>query len=279
MKTRDLFNSTSLLLMIASILAAIFMVSYPVTATAAGTAEIVCIQCHSKLPGKYGEPVKLWQGSIHAENGIACNSCHGGDPKDIANAMSPARGFLGAPKEPDIPAFCGRCHVGVLKDYLSSLHGKALGRGGPTCVTCHGNHKVVKASLELINEKNCSRCHSFKQAEKIRAAMAETEKRILSIDAGITAFKQQGVDTDRMEKGLFAVRNSFHSLFHTVEVARVDSESARILTELKKLEELLAGIDETQRKRKLIGGFAVAGALLIALLFYLLRTTYDRPES
>ena len=28
--------------------------------------EIVCITCHSAMPGKYGEPVKLWKGSIHA---------------------------------------------------------------------------------------------------------------------------------------------------------------------------------------------------------------------
>jgi hypothetical protein len=242
------------------------------------TAEIVCIQCHGKLPGKYGEPVKLWRGSIHAENGIACNACHGGDPKDAVNAMNPARGFLGAPQEKDIPAFCGRCHVGVLKDYLSSLHGKALGRGGPTCVTCHGNHNVVKASLELINEKSCSRCHSYDRAKEIKAAMAETEKMILAIDARTAGFREQGIDTDRLEKGLFAIRNSFHSLFHTVDTGRVGSEAARIQEELKKLDDRLTGIDEQLRKRKLLGAAAVAVALLAALLFYLCGKTCARPE-
>lgn len=261
------------------ILAALFMFTSPGLAAAAAAVDIVCIQCHSKLPGKYGEPVRLWQGSIHAENGIACNSCHGGDPGDAANAMSPARGFLGAPKNPDIPAFCGRCHVGVLKDYLTSLHGKALGKGGPTCVTCHGNHSVVKATLELINEKSCSRCHSFQQALKIREAMSETEKKILLIEARTAGFKQKGIDTDRLEKGLFAVRNSFHSLFHTVDTARVGEESTRIQAELKKLGDILDNIDEQLRKRKLAGAFAVAGALLAALLFYLLKKTFDRTET
>ncbi len=260
------------------ILAALFMLPQAAAAAVAGPVEIVCIQCHAKLPGKYGEPVKLWQGSIHAENGIACNSCHGGDPKDAANAMSPARGFLGAPKETAIPAFCGRCHVGVLKDYLTSLHGKALGRGGPTCVTCHGNHNVVKASLDLINEKSCSRCHSFKQAEKIKAAMYETEKMILNIETRTAGFKQQGVEVDRLEKGLFSIRNSFHSLFHTVDTGKVGTESARIQTELKKLEYILNGIDEQLQKRKLIGAGAVAGALLAALLFFLLRKTCERTK-
>jgi hypothetical protein len=245
-------------------------------AVAAGADEIVCIQCHSKLPGKFGAPVKLWRGSIHDENGIACNSCHGGDPKDAANAMSPARGFLGAPKEKDIPAFCGRCHVGVLKDYLTSLHGQALGKGGPNCVTCHGNHQVVKASLELINEKNCSRCHSYTQAETIKGVMAKTEGRIMALDAAIAAFKQKGIDTDILEKSLFAVRNSFRSLFHTVDAARVETDVKRMDAELQKLDERLRHLAELQYKRKLFGAFAVSGALLLALLLYLLGKTYER---
>ncbi|MBP1728388.1 MAG: cytochrome c family protein [Deltaproteobacteria bacterium] len=279
MRQRNLPVQTTYWLMMIWLLAAMVLVAKPGQGAAAGTAENVCIQCHGKLPGKYGEPVRLWQGSIHAENGIACNSCHGGDPRDAANAMSPARGFLGAPREKDIPAFCGRCHVGVLKDYLTSQHGKALGKGGPTCVTCHGNHRVSKASLELINEKNCSRCHGFKQAETIKVAMGATENRILAIDARIAGVKQKGVDTDRLEKGLFAVRNRFHSLFHTVDTARVATESVLLQSELQKLDDLLMGIDEVQRNRKLIGAFAVAGALLAALLAYLLRKTFDQPET
>ncbi|HCE66121.1 MAG TPA: cytochrome C [Geobacter sp.] len=238
-------------------------------------AEIVCIQCHSGLPEKYSQPVKLWRGSIHAENGIACNGCHGGDPKDAAMAMTPERGFLGAPREPEIPAFCGRCHVGVMKDYLASAHGRALGKGGPTCVTCHGNHQVLKASLELINEKSCSRCHSFERARLIRDAMQETEGMIVSIEGRINAFKSVGSDTEKLEKELFAQRNRFHSLFHNVNVEMVKSESAQIQVELKKIRDVLAAWDETGRKRKTAGALAVSAMLLIALLAHLMRKTFD----
>ena len=237
--------------------------------------EIVCITCHGALPGKFGEPVKLWQGSIHAENNIACHACHGGDPKDAANAMSPARGFLGAPKENAIPAFCGRCHVGVLKDYLASGHGRALGRGGPTCVSCHGNHLVVKASLELINEKSCSRCHSYERAKLIRTAMQETEGMIVALDARIAGYKELGTDTDRLEKELFSQRNRFHSLFHNVDVYKVTAESTRIKAELKKLDTALKGLDDRSRRRKFAVAIAVSGALLAGLLVHLLRKTFD----
>jgi hypothetical protein len=237
--------------------------------------EIVCIQCHGAQTGRLGDPVKLWRNSIHAANGIACNDCHGGDPKDLVNAMSPARGFLGVPKDVNIPAFCGRCHIGVEKDYRISAHGRALGKGGPTCVTCHGNHLVVKASLDIINEKTCTQCHTFERARIIRNAMTQTEAQIVAISGKIAGFKDEGVETDRLEKGLFAVRNSFHTLFHEVDVEKVKGASARIDGELKKLDGELAQIDNQHRKRKLAGAVVVGAALLAGLICYLLRKTYD----
>jgi hypothetical protein len=257
---------------------AIMLVLAAVLTVGRGTAlaaDIVCITCHSAMPGKYGEPVKLWQGSMHAENGIACDACHGGDPKDAPNAMKKERGFLGAPKYNDVPAFCGRCHVGVLKDYLASGHGRALATGGPNCVICHGSHQIVKASLELINEKSCSRCHSYERAKLIRAAMQETEGIVVALDARIASYKAVGTDTDRLEKELFSQRNRFHSLFHNVDVKRVTAESALIQAELKKLDSALKDLDEHARMRKLAGAIAVAAALLSALLAHLLRKTFD----
>jgi hypothetical protein len=243
--------------------------------TVALADEIVCIQCHAALPEKYSQPVKLWKGSVHEENGIVCNACHGGDPKDAPNAMKTERGFLGAPRYNDVPVFCGRCHVGVLKDYLASAHGRALAKGGPNCVVCHGSHQIIKASLELINEKSCSRCHSFERAKLIRGAMQETEAIIVTIDARIKAFKQVGTDTERMEKELFSTRNSFHSLFHNVDVKKVTEESARIKSELKKIETALSALDEQKERRKMIGAVVVAAALVAALLAHLLRKTFD----
>ena len=43
--------------------------------------ENVCVNCHSALPGKYGEPVPLWKTSIHAENSIYATSVTAVIPK------------------------------------------------------------------------------------------------------------------------------------------------------------------------------------------------------
>lgn len=274
MRYRDMIMTNSVRLSsLVALLVIVALLSRP--GFAQEPAEIVCIQCHSGLPEKYSQPVTLWRGSIHAENGIACNGCHGGDPKDAANAMTPQRGFLGVPSEPDIPAFCGRCHVGVMKDYLASAHGRALGKGGPTCVTCHGNHQVLKATLELISEKSCSRCHSYDRARTIRAAMQETEGMIVAAETRINDFKKVGSDTEKLEKELFALRNSFHSLFHNVNVETVKKEAARIQTELKKVQGVLTEWDQATQKRRIAGALAVSVMLLIALLAHLLRKTFD----
>lgn len=235
-----------------------------------------CVRCHGALTGRLGEPVKQWKGSIHAVNGIYCNECHGGDPRDYSvNAMSPQRGFIGVPADKAIPDVCGRCHVGVKRDYRASAHGKALGKGGPTCYTCHGNHAVQKASLELINEKSCGSCHGYEGAGAIKDSMRRTEEHILTLESGIGRFKGEGFDTDRLEKGLFSARNRFHSLSHNVDVGQVRKESASIGGELDRIGDTLRQLDSDRGKWKIIGVFAVGGALLAALLLYLLRKTYE----
>lgn len=270
-KSREILHLAAL----GALLLAALVALRPATAQAE-QPETVCIQCHSSLPDKLGAPVALWRKSVHAENGISCNGCHGGDPKNADDAMNRSRGFLGAPKEVDVPAFCGRCHPGVLKDYLASAHGKALGKGGPTCFTCHGNHQVLKASLDLINEKSCTRCHSFERAKSIKAAMSQTEGIIVGIDRRITGFQAIGVDTDRLGKALFAVRNRFHTLFHEVNVEHVKQESTQINTELVKLDKELKVIEDARAKRKVAGAIAVSSLLVMALLVHLLKKTYDK---
>jgi hypothetical protein len=234
----------------------------------------VCLQCHATQTGRGGVPLKEWQKSIHAENGISCHACHGGDPKDAANAMSPARGFRGVPKETAIPEFCGRCHVGIKDDYLASAHGRALGRGGPTCSTCHGSHGVVKANLELINEKRCSTCHPYQRAAAIKAALADTERNLTLVEQTLNRHKGEGVDTDAGEKRLFALKNQQHRLFHNVNTEKVRHETGLIKADLAKLQRTLEEIDNRQQRRKIAGALLIGCALFAALITWLLAKTY-----
>jgi len=244
------------------------------TPSPAQTTETVCIQCHGALPGRLGEPVKLWKGSAHAANGISCHNCHGGDPTDMAMAMNPSRGFLGAPKGGAIPEFCGRCHVGVKEDYLASAHGRALGRGGPQCVTCHSNHAVSKATPDLINNRDCTRCHEYGRAEEIRSSVIETDRRIAELEQALLVLHRTGIVTKEMEGELFSLRNRFHRLFHNVDVEKVRSQTAGFQAELGKIRGRMTSIENELKQRKLWGGAIVVLLLFGGVLALLLHKSY-----
>ncbi len=246
---------------------------------AAPRAQTVCQQCHAGLPGHLGAPVRDWAGSVHSKNGISCHDCHGGDPTDFAMAMSPERGFIGAPEPNAIPDFCGRCHIGVRQDYGASKHGKALGKGGPQCVTCHSNHAVKRASLALINEKSCTRCHSFERAARIRAALEATDGMIAELEKDLDGLHRVGIAVKAMRGKVFSARNSFHRLFHSVDVDKVHEGTAAVQADLEKVEVQIAGIKSELGQRKVWGGIAVVLLVVAGILALLLRRTYEDEEK
>ena len=241
--------------------------------------ETVCIQCHGSLPDRLGEPVKLWRMSIHAANNIACHNCHGGDPADSANAMSPTRGFLGVPQNGKIPGFCGRCHIGVMEDYLKSAHGRALGRGGPQCVTCHGNHAVRMATPDLINPQDCTRCQDYGRADEIKSAVVETDRMIADLEHSLEALHRVGIATKEMRGELFSLRNDFHRLFHSVDVDKVRSQTADFQQKLGNIRNHGAAIEDELARRKLWGGGAVSLLVLGVILALLLHKAYLDEEQ
>ena len=121
---------------------------------------------------------------IHAQKGLTCASCHGGDPsKADMDAMNEAAGFRGKIQRNQIPEFCGHCHsdgafmreynpslrTDQLAQYRTSVHGKRLLQGDTkvaVCIDCHGVHDLRAAgdSRSKISPLNvaqtCSRCHS-----------------------------------------------------------------------------------------------------------------------
>jgi len=241
--------------------------------------ETVCIQCHGAQEGRLGAPVAAWRESIHAQNGISCHNCHGGDPTDFAMAMSPERGFLGKPSYTEVPAFCGRCHIGVKEDYLASAHGRALEKGGPQCVVCHDNHRVNKASLDLINPQSCSRCHPYDRAEIIKAAVSDTDQMLDGLETNLQALGKQGIAVKKMEGTTFALRNDFHRLFHSVDVEKVHRETKDILQRGGELQKQLDAIHDELGQRKLWGGIVAGLFFLASMICFLMRKTYHHEEN
>jgi hypothetical protein len=141
--------------------------------TRADEKPVVCITCHSFLGGELAKPVDEWKGSIHRQNGITCDMCHGGNGNisvgNIANlsgqdftdlqslAMSKAKGFVARPSGKALFAVCARCHRDSVDRFAGSIMGKAYleGKGGPSCVTCHQAHNNVIPEVPKV----CKACH------------------------------------------------------------------------------------------------------------------------
>jgi len=144
-----------------------------------------CLDCHTALPDPIGVTQEKFAQDIHAQKGLTCVSCHGGDATadDPDKAMSRQAGWKGKIDRKQIPELCGHCHsdpvyirqfnpslrTDQLDQYHTSIHGKRLAAGDTkvaVCIDCHSVHDLRAPSdpRSTVNPVNvattCSRCHS-----------------------------------------------------------------------------------------------------------------------
>jgi hypothetical protein len=164
----------------------------------ASAQQISCLDCHGSLDPPLQVTAEQFAKDIHAQKGLTCASCHGGDPtKADMDAMSKKAGFRGKVLRSQIPEFCGRCHSDAaymrqynpslrtdqLAQYKTSVHGMRRAHGDDkvaVCTDCHGVHDLRPASdtRSKVNPLNiagtCSRCHS--NAEYMKAYNIPTDQ-------------------------------------------------------------------------------------------------------
>jgi len=144
-----------------------------------------CLDCHSVLPDPLGVSQEKFSQDIHAQKGLTCVSCHGGDPSsdDPDKSMSRKAGWKGAIDRKQIPQLCGSCHsdpaymrqfnpslrTDQLDQYHTSVHGRRLASGDPkvaVCTDCHSVHDLrapsdPRSTVNPVNVANtCARCHA-----------------------------------------------------------------------------------------------------------------------
>lgn len=242
--------------------------------------EDVCIECHSsdKMKPAFKSITEEWRASWHAQNKISCHDCHGGDTKDAAMAMSRQRGFVGTPKYGEVPDFCGKCHIGILKNYLDSGHGKALksSEKGPNCVTCHGSHGIQKASIDIISEQRCSKCHSYERAKIMKQALFVTEKKLGELESSVRRLRAEGVYNEEEERTLFSTQAEFRALFHTVDVSLVKERTDEFTKKLSVLEKNIEDIFRELRFRRNFSAFLMLLFAGMGIVLFVLIRTPDR---
>jgi hypothetical protein len=116
-------------------------------------AQSTCSLCHPR------QRVEL-QASIHYQEGITCEHCHGGNPKALEMEEAHAGNYVGVPSRREIPRRCASCHsdpvrmrpynlpIDQLALYQISNHGLGLAKGDErvaVCSDCHGAHDIRSA--------------------------------------------------------------------------------------------------------------------------------------
>lgn len=133
-----------------------------------------CVVCHA-------EHRRAFVSGVHAERGIRCHVCHGGDTTALELPAAHRGRFLGRPGKRQIAALCASCHsdpnrmrqYGLPSDQLAALHtsrhGQLLQRGdsaAPTCTDCHESHTILRRTDARSNTYPtnipvlCARCHA-----------------------------------------------------------------------------------------------------------------------
>jgi cytochrome b subunit of formate dehydrogenase len=137
----------------------------------------LCGDCHAThspngSPDDPAARVSNYLDSAHArgitKSGLpmaaTCADCHN------AHAVKPSKDPDSTVNRSHIPETCGKCHVGVVETYATSVHGKKHADGNEkaaVCTDCHTAHQITLASTphfmtDVISE--CGRCHDSPDA-------------------------------------------------------------------------------------------------------------------
>jgi predicted CXXCH cytochrome family protein len=171
----------------------VVIAAFAMLTASAGFPQNNCLDCHLELEDDaLTPPATAFADDVHAQAGLTCASCHGGDPSanvddgEYERAMDPKKGYIGVPKRSDIPQLCGGCHsdagymhgydpniaVDQLTQYRTSVHGQKIEEGDDKvaeCASCHQAHGILAVKdprapvYPTRVPETCGRCHADPQ--------------------------------------------------------------------------------------------------------------------
>lgn len=154
-----------------------------------------CETCHTQIFGGVSKDTAVFdityypdQRAVELDINESCRKCHSenfDEMSDSAHMRVFERGNryapvcldchgshnITSPSEPrtKTPQICSKCHLSVYTTYESSIHGAALEADSnpdvPTCINCHGSHKVSGPGSENFRADSitlCGSCHADK---------------------------------------------------------------------------------------------------------------------
>jgi hypothetical protein len=209
-----------------------------------------CIKCHSQpnfrvTDKKLYKYYRDWELSIHAQEGITCFDCHGGDPgsadKDKAHGDD-IKSLLTTVEYERISATCGRCHKKNAKNYKKSKHYRILKEKGrlhptPTCVTCHGSiNTSIPESGSIASI--CAHCHNAvtENHPEIPEIASYLVARLAFINSYYLHLISKGVleKSPDFSKTINKELSELAKAWHTLDLDRIEDKTMQIRTLMMK---------------------------------------------
>lgn len=232
--------------------------------------EVFCATCHFDQGEAFSQSIHYQQGQL------LCNDCHGGLPfeADPEKAKAPGTGFIGKPRREDVAALCGKCHAAPARFFAQGPHAAWQNQGNPTCISCHTNHHVLDASLELI-DTTCGHCHqpgtpALARGASIRQRLEQAGEAHRQLKAQSDSL--QAVEgslrkvAPYLEAGASALRET-DPMTHALDLGMIEGKLGEARAEDDQVRQLIAGYYAGRRHRV----WAVAGIwVLVAANVFLL---------
>ena len=209
-----------------------------------------CESCHGnpdflvtnkKLYDYYQE----WSGSVHRQEDVACDDCHGGDSSNSDKLASHGDG-LGASDVKsgiyykNVVDTCGTCHEDVLEGFQQSDHFERVEKKedkeqGPTCVTCHGSINSEVLDVNTVADA-CARCHNEKTDN--HPDTPEEAKRILNRFLSISRFyryitiRAEPEEAKTFFEKIDPKMQHLAMTWHSFDLEKIDEETREMLAVL-----------------------------------------------
>jgi hypothetical protein len=238
----------------------------------------VCGGCHADKERMLRHEIRTdqydqWRRSVHGQAFEAgdpaaptCTGCHGGHASPPAEASSVGRA-------------CARCHDAEAQLFEQSPHSQPFRkRGIATCVACHGNHDVAKASDILVGtgpDATCMKCHANdpkprQVASDISELLRGARERAAVARAEVDRAAAAGLRIPGAAYALDQVTTSetkLRGVVHTLDIARLQALAAEVDASAGGTLTLVSNAERTRRAER--RGYYVAlglGAVLLITL-------------
>ncbi|MBI3992447.1 MAG: ammonia-forming cytochrome c nitrite reductase subunit c552 [Candidatus Lambdaproteobacteria bacterium] len=223
-----------------------------VSSALAAESTSSCVTCHSDpnllvTNKKLYDYYRLWEQSVHGQEGVTCSDCHNGNPElPTKKGAHGAQGMAAASQSSpvnykNVPHTCAQCHEEFYNDFIKSKHYKESmvkekTRRGPNCVTCHGSVNTTVLNVNTVRS-TCELCHNdeTRNHPDIPDRAAAVLNKFLSVQRfyNYLANKEDLLQNPGAVSVIDKMKTSIFVDWHTFEIAMIEKRTVELLDIMK----------------------------------------------